>query len=135
MKERLSTIESEVILKVNQSVIDLCIIQAKKSIMNNKHGSVLFKGKDILGTGFNYIKSDNKEKSRPISIHSEKDCIKCIRFDKLIGADILNVRLNKSENLTFSAPCKGCRSLLRRKGIRKVFWFDHDGSLSYTRLN
>ena len=122
-------------MKISQNIIDLGVVQAKKSIMNSKHRSVLFKGKDILGVGFNYIKSDNKDKDRPISIHSEKDCLKGIRFDKLINADVLNVRLNKSFNLTYSSPCKGCRSLLRRKGIRKVYWFDYDGSLNYTKLN
>ena len=122
-------------MKISQNIVDLGVVQAKKSIMNSKHGSVLFKGKDVLGVGFNYIKSDNKDQTRPISIHSEKDCLKGIRFDKLINADVLNVRLNKSFNLTYSAPCKGCRSLLRRKGIRKVYWFDYDGSLNYTKLN
>ena len=123
-------------MKLPDNILNLAITQSKKSPMNQKHGAVIFKGKDILGTGFNFnVNNLYDASSRAFSIHAEKDCLKGLRFDQIINSDILVVRVTKSNKLAYSAPCKGCRKLLRRKGIRKVYWFDYEETLTYTRLN
>ena len=124
-------------MKLPLGALDLAISQAKKSPMKHKHGSVIWKGKSILGAGYNYHMSAPtlNLKNRGFSIHSERDCLNGLREHQIYGSDILAIRITTSGFLSHGAPCKGCRSLLRRKGIRKVFWFDNDKSLNYTRLN
>ena len=98
----------------------------------------IWKGKNILGAGYNYHMSapcSTNSKSRGFSIHSERDCLNGLREQQIYGSDMLAVRVTNSGELSHGSPCKGCRKLLRRKGIKKVFWFDFDKSLNYTRLN
>ena len=122
-------------MKLPNSALELAMSQAMKSPMQHMHGAVIWKKGKIIGAGYNYHLSAPNPNNRQVSIHSEKDCLNGLRGDQIYGADMLAVRVTKSGYLSSGAPCKGCRKLLRRKGIRKVFWFDDDGELSYTRLN
>jgi deoxycytidylate deaminase len=122
-------------MKLPSGVLELAVSQALKSPMQHKHGAVIWKKGQIIGAGYNYHVSGSNPKQRQISIHSEKDCLSGLRGDQIYGADILAIRVKKNGSLSHGAPCKGCKKLLKRKGVRKVFWFDLDKQISYTRLN
>ena len=122
-------------MKLPNGALELAVSQALKSPMQHKHGAVIWKKGQILGAGYNYHMSAPSSKQRQFSIHSEKDCLSGLRGDQIYSADMLAVRVKKDSSLSHGAPCKGCRKLLRRKGIRKVFWFDEDYQISCTRLN
>jgi deoxycytidylate deaminase len=122
-------------MKLPNGVIELAVSQALKSPMQHKHGAVIWKNKTILGAGYNYHLNAPTLNSRKVSIHSEKDCLTGIRGDSLYGSCVLAVRVTNSGELSDGAPCKGCRKLLRRKGVSKVYYFDKDKILSYIRLN
>ena len=122
-------------MKLPNGALELAISQAFKSPMNHRHGSVIWKGKQILAAGYNYHISAPNRYTRGISIHSEKDCLKGLRAEQIYGANILAVRITNAGNLSHGEPCTGCKKLLKRKGIRKVFWFNEDKELNYIRLN
>ena len=122
-------------MKLPNGVLELAISQAMKSPMQHMHGAVIWKKGKIIGAGYNYHLSASTKNLRRVSIHSEKDCLTGLRGDQIYGADILAVRVTKKGQLSHGAPCKGCKKLLMRKGVRKVWWFDDLGKLTYTRLN
>lgn len=121
-------------MKLPKGAIDLATSQALKSPMLHKHGAVIFKNGKILGAGYNFPITLNKN-SRAVSIHSEKDCMKGLRGDQIHGANILAIRVTQSGQLSHGAPCAGCTKLMKRKGIKRAFWFDHNGNLNSTYLN
>ena len=122
-------------MKLPNGTLELALSQAKKSPMNHRHGAVLWKGKSILAAGYNYHMSAPGVNSRKFSIHSERDCLSGLRIQQIYGSCMLAVRITSSGNLSHGAPCKGCKKLLKRKGVKKVFWFDSDKNLNCTRLN
>jgi deoxycytidylate deaminase len=122
-------------MKIRDDIIELAIAQAKKSPMGYKHGSVIWKGNDIIGTGYNWPVHPPGGLGRRFSIHSERDALKNLRADQIIGSRLLCVRITPfTEKLTSSRPCKGCTRLLKRKGVESIFWFDTDGNINRTYL-
>lgn len=122
-------------LKLPKGVLELSISQAMKSPMQHMHGAVIWKKGKIIGAGYNYHLSAPSPNNRQVSIHSEKDCLTGLRGDQIYGSDILAVRVSKKGKLSHGAPCNGCKKLLKRKGIRKIYWYDEQGNLNATRLN
>jgi len=117
-------------VKLNTNFVELAIMQARKSPMQYRHGAVLWKDNKILQTGYNFPVHMPVEDTKQFSIHAERDCLKGLRSDQIYGSSLLSVRItNKIENLTSSKPCRGCMALLRRKKVKRVFWFDSDGDL------
>lgn len=102
--------------------VSIAIREAKKSPMDFRVGAVLFRGREILGTGFSHhvrCFSENKQ----IGIHAEQATLVGIRHDIIRGADILIIRINPQGILMPISPCIRCRNLLTRKGIRKVYYW------------
>ena len=115
-------------------MLPLAISQAKKSPMVHKHGAVIFKNKTILGAGFNQHNAPPNDSKRKFSIHSEKNALLGLRQDQIYGASMLAIRINASGQITSGAPCKGCSKLMKRKGIKKCYWFDENNNLICTRF-
>ena len=56
-------------MKINDNILELAVTQAHKSPMNYRHGAVIWKGKKILGTGYNYpVAPPNDNDKRRFSI-------------------------------------------------------------------
>ena len=73
--------------------------------------------------------------NRKVSIHSEKDCLTGLRGDQIYGANVLAIRVTKAGQLSSGGPCKGCQKLLGRKGVNKIYWFDDEGNLNFTKVS
>lgn len=99
---------------------------------NFKLGAVIAKGRQVLGVGFNDI-----EKTHPESptmgqhIHAELSAIlNSNNVGELRGASIYIYRgINRP---LMAKPCRHCHALLKRVGIRKMFYTITDG---YTKEN
>ena len=122
-------------LKLPRGVLELAISQATKSPMQHRHGAVIWKGKTIIGAGYNHHLSAPTPNNRKVSIHSEKDCLTGLRGDQVYGANVLAVRVTKAGQLSSGGPCKGCQKLLGRKGVNKIYWFDDEGNLNFTKVS
>ena len=116
-------------MKIDDQILELAVTQARKSPMQYRHGSVVWKNNRILGTGYNFPIAPPGGDKRRFSIHSERDCLKGLRGDQVYGASLLCVRITQAEMLVNSKPCLGCIKLLKRKGLRNIYWFNSSGVL------
>lgn len=122
-------------MKLPQGVVELAISQAKKSPMVHKHGAVVWKTKRILGAGYNYHNTPPSDSTRRFSIHSERDALFGLAASQINNSSMLAIRVNSSGELISCKPCKGCYKLLKRKGVKKVYWHDDQLNLNCTFLN
>jgi deoxycytidylate deaminase len=122
-------------MKFPKGALELATSQAMKSIMTHKHGSVIWKGNTILGAGYNFHIAPPTTTKRRFSIHAERDCLKGLRGDMIYGANLLVVRVRRDGSLSHGGPCKGCRKLMERKGIKNCYWFDELGNVCCTQMN
>lgn len=103
--------------------IEIAKKEAKKSIMDQKHGCVIvYKGKYVISQGFNYHISHY---NHLWSIHAEIDAIKKTRKLKinLSSCDMYVVRISKiDESLRLSKPCDNCMKTIKEYKLRNIYY-------------
>jgi deoxycytidylate deaminase len=101
--------------------------EALKSTMNNKHGAVIFKGRELISIGYNQNFNREIYKNK-YSIHAEIDALmKAIKAKKDIrGATMIVVRIAWKHNNSFimSKPCDDCANAIIKNEIGTVFYTD-----------
>lgn len=90
-------------------MINKLIKTAIKSPKRHKHATLVIKGGAILAIGYNHDKT-----------HSEIAALNKLWPSKRVGTTIINVRINKRNQLVNSAPCDNCMKYLKKHGVRKV---------------
>lgn len=125
------------------SVIKAAIHAAEKSQHRHRLGAVVFKGKRILGVGYNGVGRITARRSVPNSvtagywpdaIHAELAAILNAGTEDCRRASILVVRLNKAGELIMSRPCKTCMGVIAYVGIRKIFYTTSGGDIILTSV-
>lgn len=103
-------------------------LMARQSTATNfKMGAVIARGKKILGVGFNDpYKTHPQSNTRYQFIHAELSAILNARTD-LNGACIYIYRSGQHERPMLSKPCDCCMELLRRAGIKTIFYSTNGG--------
>lgn len=99
-----------------------------KQSTHPKHqlGAVIIKGNTVLSIGFNKYKTSPRSNHPWAFIHAENSCLNSL--DKsAVGADIYVYRETKSGMLANSKPCKYCYQMLKRAGIRRVYYTVDNG--------
>ena len=107
---------------MRQDIFDLCISNAKKSVMQHKHGAIIYRNGEIIGQGFNHVSS---YMSHSWSCHAEVAAIQsCKKKDrqKLKDSTLIVVRIGNEESVKMSKPCVNCRLQIEKYGINKVFY-------------
>lgn len=98
---------------------------ASKSTMGHKHGCVIVHDDVILSEGWNKLQSYY---NHAFSVHAEVDAIhKCRKKYKDVFNDVemYIVRIgadSMDKCLKYSKPCERCREVIKRFGIRKVYY-------------
>ncbi len=103
---------------------------AKQSRCGNQHGAVISKGRRVLGMGCNLLKTHPVLGGGPVrAVHAEAAAIRdAVRKGvNLNGKDIYVTRINCENRL--SRPCPDCERLLRKYGIRRVFYTNEKGTI------
>lgn len=99
--------------------------EALKSVMNNKHGAIIFKGHEVISTGHNYDFGQQILHGK-FSVHAEVDAImNAIKAKKEVkGANMVVIRINWRANNEYinSKPCNNCAKCIINHGIHKVFY-------------
>lgn len=113
---------------MSKSVFRIC---EKVSEFSDHHqhkiGAAVVKGRKILSTGF------NKLKTHPLSPHPFKSChaefmaIKYLDKDALEGATIYVFRKNKRGEIANSKPCPSCYQLIADSGIKEICYTHETG--------
>lgn len=80
------------------------------------HATIIVKGSNIIGYGYNHG-----------YIHSECDALLDIWPNKRVGATAINLRITKTGRFGNSKPCDNCRSVLKKSGIKKVYYTNSSG--------
>lgn len=98
-----------------------------KSNSRVRIGSVLIKGKSVIGVGFNKIwkthplmSSRNPHKK----LHAELDSILGIDRHLLIGSTIYVYRQLRDGTLGLCRPCVDCQAILKEAGVYKGYYTD-----------
>jgi len=112
-----------------QTYIDIAMRLAQKSVMEHKHGAVVVINNEVIAVGFNH-KQEFMCHQR--SIHAEVDAILKVkgRHKSLLNdAEMYVVRIGTVRMnfpLKYSKPCCECQKVIRKYGIRKVYYSTND---------
>lgn len=99
--------------------------EAAKSHYYQRIGACIYKGGSVLSTGHNKIRYKQRGVSFtrfPESLHAERDACSKVYKERLYGATICVVRINKKGSYRLARPCKDCMKLLTALGIRKIIY-------------
>jgi len=110
--------------------------KAKYSDVRKKFAACIIKGKKIYSLGTNYHQLKNS-----ISIHAEistlhnldKSIIQISKKQK--NLDILIIRINDTNKLKNSRPCKNCFNSLKNFGISRVFYSNTNGEIVFENVD
>lgn len=104
----------------------IAIEEALKSGHSTKHGAVIIKNGKIISSSRNQYCSFDKIsnfKARIWSIHAEMNALQGLPRFVTRGADMYVVRVSKkSHEFMNSKPCAICSSLIRKAGIKNVYY-------------
>ncbi len=120
-------------------MIRLAIKEANNSSFHFRLGAVICKGGRILASGHNKINCHTKDSEFEWSKHAEVDAIyKFINKhkDKCIvkNTTLYVVRLSKLGELKNSFPCNKCMSLIKKVGIKKIYYSNEKGEIGVHKI-
>lgn len=95
-------------------------------------GAVIVRNGNILGIGFNSMKTHPKSHTHHQRIHAELKAVLNAQ-DDVSGADIYVVRLTRQGQLACAIPCPSCEALIIDSGIRNIYATDKEGKPCFRR--
>ena len=118
-------------MALSTGILHAAIEAARKSTYRVKLGAVVFKGKRILSTGWNQIRSSSlKHKNYENSLHAEQSALLGLEWKKLKGCSMLVVKISRAEERLGNArPCDMCMQLMNYIGIKDVFYSNENGEI------
>ena len=110
---------------------------AKRLIVNSTHhqhriAAILVKKNRVIGVGYNLLKTHPSSPHHYKSQHAEFRAIWGIHPADLKGADIYVYREHKSGTPALSKPCPSCQELIKKSGIKKIYYTDYSSFKEYT---
>lgn len=116
-------------------------LKAKKQTGRSFHVTFILHRRRIISIGinnfhkshpktakFDYIK-ENSVNYLP-SLHSEMDAWLKLGEEDCSRFSFVNIRINNNGNIDYSAPCNGCRSLMRQIGFKEFYYSNKDGNFN-----
>lgn len=114
-------------------IIKLCLEECEASQHQQRMGAVVFKGKRIISSGHNAVRSSSickKHKKYENSLHAEQAAVMNLDWEKLKGCSILILRTSKKKKLLGNAkPCSMCQKLLNKIGITDIYYSNSNGEI------
>lgn len=104
-----------------------------------RHGCLIVKAGHTIAVGVNCIRNDPKQfafefkDTTGISIHAEEACLRALNW-RAHGCTAYIARLNSTDNLTMSRPCKRCMKKLKLAGVNKICYTTYNGSIKSERI-
>ena len=120
-------------MKLKQEHLMLAIKQAQKSNYMFRLGAVaLHKGKVVSFTFNKAIADIRITRHGPSSYHAE--AYACVKAKSRPIDTIIVVRINNSNSLSCSFPCKNCQNIMRIHGVKTVYYTDYSGNIQKFNL-
>ena len=118
---------------IQRKLIDLSYANISLPRSRFKHFTYIVRRNKIIVFGVNHDKKTNpinqKYGYRYPQIHSEGSAIIAFPYSRIELAeyDFYNVRINNLGQISMSAPCPHCQTLLRSHGIHSIFQTTEQG--------
>lgn len=110
----------------HEAHIQAAIALARKVLHDNPYhlAAISTKGHRVLGYGWNSYKTSPKSNAPFFRIHAEVDCIFSTNANHIAGSTmyVARVGFNNRAEVLLSSPCKYCRAMIVRAGIRHVYY-------------
>jgi deoxycytidylate deaminase len=101
---------------------------AHKSSFRVRMGCVIVKGNSVLSIGINNGEKTHPKSLHPFhSLHAEVDAVASAKGEDLSNSTAYVARLFKDNTLGMAKPCQYCETLLRRCGVKEVWYSTKDG--------
>jgi|ERR1044071_995398 tRNA(Arg) A34 adenosine deaminase TadA len=116
-----------------QSYLDAAIALARTSTCTQKHGAIITKGGSILSVGVNRRRNDPAVTVKGATFHAEEMAIRNLRGADANKAKIYVARVSKLDIPALSRPCNRCYVLIKRMGIKEIYytdWTTHEEDLN-----
>ena len=77
---------------------------------------------------YDYYSKDGDDLRTMVGLHSELSAI--LKFGKEDCSDCIfvNIRIDRNDKVAMSKPCRGCQSLLRQVGFKKLYYTNDQGN-------
>ena len=100
----------------------------KSSHTRARVGCVIARRSSVIGLGFNDgIKTHAKSNHPYKSIHAEFDAVLSARGADVSGCTAYVCRVLKNGELAMAKPCVHCEAMLRKLGIKEVWYSTDEG--------
>lgn len=103
-----------------------CDLAKKMSYLSDHHqhriGTVISKKNKLISVGYNQIKTHTKSTHTYNMVHSEFHALIGLSLKETKGCEAYIYRANKKGELCLAKPCKSCFEMLKRAGIKKVYY-------------
>ena len=113
---------------ISVGIINRAIEEGRLSTFRTHMGAVVFKGKRILSSGHNGIRSssiNDKYKNYPNALHAEQAALMGLDWTRLSRCSILIIRISRSQEVLGNAkPCPMCLRLIQTIGIKDIYYSD-----------
>ena len=118
---------------LTSGIINRAIEECRKSTFTVHLGAVVFKGKRIISSGHNEIRSSSihdKYKKWVNALHAEQAALIGLDWTRLSGYSMLVLRLSKTREVLGNAkPCLMCQKLIKTIGFKDVYYSDEYGQI------
>jgi len=99
----------------------------KSDYESQKLGCVIVKKNKIISVGFNQRKTHPKSNTRFNHIHAELSAVLGVDKELLRNSAAYVYRETKDGKAAMAKPCPACEDVLKRVGIKKVYYSSIDG--------
>jgi deoxycytidylate deaminase len=82
---------------------------------------------------YNYVNKLNENISDIVGTHSELSAVIKLGEEDCSGLTLVNTRINRNDELDFSAPCSGCCDMIKQLNFKNIYFSNNMGF--FDRLN
>lgn len=82
-----------------------------------------------LNLKYNYVNKNNESISNIIGTHSELNAVIKLGEEDCSGLTLVNTRINRNNELDYSAPCSGCSDMIKQLNFKDVYYTATGGKI------
>lgn len=76
---------------------------------------------------YNYVNKLKENISNIVGTHSELNAVIRLGEEDCSGLTLVNTRINRNNELDYSAPCSGCSDMIKQLNFRNIYFTDGHG--------
>ena len=123
---------------MNSNIIDKLINEARNSIIDHQLAAAIIKNNKLLSNPFCNVPSYKSYNKVCSSTHAEINAIihyyKQNKTKNRSKIDIIVIRINKTNQLCNARPCYNCLELMKKIGIRRVYYSINHHEIIYENI-